>query len=320
MKKITLLFFLLSISCFSQIDENLLLYYKFEGNALDATENGFDGFENNISYVADRFGNENSAAYFNGLDSFIDFPNLEVLKPQLPVSFSFWIKYDSSDYRDRALFNTSFEEDISSGIFFNAQAASGRYSIAYGDGSPYYSPNSRRSYNSYKSVINDEWHNITVVVEGSQNMQIFIGCKDFGGSYSGFGGDLFYSATPGSLGRHDRELDFPADYFKGSLDEFKYWDRALSQVEILSYCDTLGIQIINEQSVILFPNPAQDVFYVNGRGDRIATIEIFDSFGKKLLSYPFQQESDIRSLPNGIYFVRLIGETTVNTKKLIIKR
>src|SRR5690606_2941820 len=111
MKTITLILLLVSIPCFSQIEENLLLHYKFDGNTIDESGNGFDGLASNVTYTADRFGNVNSAVYFNGANSFIDLPNLAALKPQLPVSFSFWIKYDSSDYQDRAVFNTSFEED-----------------------------------------------------------------------------------------------------------------------------------------------------------------------------------------------------------------
>ncbi len=130
MKIITVLL-LVSFSCFSQIENNLLLHYKFDGNTNDESVNGFDGISNNITYTTDRFDNANSAAYFNGVDSFIDMPNTADLKPQLPVSFSFWIKYDSSDYHHQEVFNTSFEEDISSGIYFNSQVSTGNYAVIH---------------------------------------------------------------------------------------------------------------------------------------------------------------------------------------------
>lgn len=320
MKIITFLFILISIPSLSQIEEDLLLHYKFDGSALDETENGFDGAANNITYTADRFGNENSAAYFNGVNSFIDLPNLAQLKPQLPVTFSFWIRYDGWSYRDQAVFNTSFEEDISSGIFFNAEAGTGKYGVSFGDGTPAYTPSTRRSFSSNTTIVTNEWHHITIVVVDALNMEIYLDCKEGGGTYSGSGGTLFYSSTSGSLGRHDRELGAPADYFRGAIDEFKYWDRALGLEEIYSGCHSLEIQEINKSSFIIHPNPAQDILRIQGNWDANATIQIFDSLGKKLLSSSLQHEVDISSLPNGIYFVKFLDEASVTSKKLIIKR
>lgn len=320
MNKITLLLFLITTFCLAQTDQNLLLHYKFDGSTLDETANNFDGFENNITYVADRFGNENSAVYFNGVDSFIDLPNLTELKPQLPVTFSFWIKYEGTTYKDKAVFNTSFEEDISSGIFFNASAVSDRYSVSFGDGSPHYSPDSRRSYSSNAPVIMNEWHNITIVVVDSMNMNIYIDCKENGGIYSGEGGSLFYSATAGSLGRHDREMAAPADYFKGGLDDFKYWDRALSFDEIQYNCHNLGVSESKRQIFSIYPNPAQNILHFRGAIENDTKIQIFNALGQKIISCPFQEEMDISSLSDGIYFIKIFDKSASTTEKLIVKR
>lgn len=319
MKIITLLFILISIPCVSQLEENLLLHYKFDGNTNDETANQFDGLPNGVTYVDDRFGNENSAVHFDGINDFIDLPNLPELKPQLPVSFSFWIKYESSDYKDRAVFNTSFEEDISSGIFFNSEASTGRYGVSYGDGTQAYTSSTRRSYTSNKTIINDKWHKVIVVVEGSLEMKIYIDCKENGGTYDGSGGNLFYSLTPGSLGRHDRSMTDPANYFKGSLDEFRYWDRALTQEDIVILCENLGIQEVKEYSIKIHPNPAQNVVFITGDIDPTTTIRVFDSLGKLVFSKLIQQELDVSSLPSGVYFVKFINDKNVNTKKLIIR-
>ncbi|QAA81729.1 T9SS type A sorting domain-containing protein [Aequorivita sp. H23M31] len=319
MKQITFLLLLISFPCLSQIDRNMLLHYKFDGNTLDETANNFHGLPSNITYVEDRFGNENSAVYFNGTNSFVDLPNVQELKPQLPVSFSFWIKYDSSNYQDRAVFNTSFEEDISSGIFFNAEAVSGKYGVSFGDGSFAYTPNTRRSYTSNQTVVNNIWHNITLVINGPLEMEIYIDCKEAGGTYSGFGGDLFYSLTPGSLGRHDRDLANPADYFRGSMDDFKFWDRALNQEEIYLLCENLGTPEIKESSFIIHPNPAQNLLQIEGIWDEDTSFQIFDSFGKLVRSHSLTRETDISDLSNGLYYVKFISDRKIYTRKLIVK-
>lgn len=320
MKIITLLCILIAIPGISQIDENLLLHYKFDGNTNDETQNQFNGFPSGITYVEDRFGNENSAAYFNGINSFIDLPNVPELKPQLPVTFSFWIKYDSSDYQDRAVFNTSFEDDISSGIYFNTQIATGNYAINYGDGSPFYTSAARRTYVSSQAIVNDEWHNITVVVKGALDMEIYVHCKENGGTYSGEGGDLFYSLTAGSIGRNDRNLGVPANYFKGSIDDFKYWDRALNADELWELCNVLQTSEFAENNFSIYPNPAQDKFFIRSDFKSDFNLSIYNNIGRLVLSAASTTEINIDNLPNGLYFLKFSSEKNTQTKKLIINR
>jgi uncharacterized protein (TIGR02145 family) len=66
----------LSIRCISDstkplqpivnIDSGLIAYYPFNGNANDKSGNGHDGIVEGATLTVDRFGNPNSAYYFNG--------------------------------------------------------------------------------------------------------------------------------------------------------------------------------------------------------------------------------------------------------------
>ena len=49
--------------------------YPFNGNANDASGNGNNGTVYGATLTTDRFGNPNSAYYFNGLSDYIDIPN-----------------------------------------------------------------------------------------------------------------------------------------------------------------------------------------------------------------------------------------------------
>lgn len=319
MKIITVLL-LVSFSCFSQIENNLLLHYKFDGNTNDESVNGFDGISNNITYTTDRFDNANSAAYFNGVDSFIDMPNTADLKPQLPVSFSFWIKYDSSDYHHQEVFNTSFEEDISSGIYFNSQVSTGNYAVNFGDGSPYYNPSARRTYTSNSQIENNKWIHVIVIAKAALDMEIYIDCQEHGGTYSGDGDDLFYSLSPGSIGRNDRNLYVPANYFKGALDDFQYWDRALDQNEIFEICGALSTSDFSANTFIVYPNPAQNTLYIQSGSHTDFHLNIYDNMGRNILSTHSTDIMDIKHLSNGLYFLEFISENTKQTKKLIVNR
>ena len=106
MKK--LLFFLFIMICIQLSSQELLLHYNFDNNITDSSGNNYNGVPSGVTFVEDRNGNPNSAVSFDGINDFIDFPNLSELKPELPVSFSFWIKYESDFVTDRVVFNTSF--------------------------------------------------------------------------------------------------------------------------------------------------------------------------------------------------------------------
>lgn len=317
---VLLLLFVFSVSAAQNIENNLLLHYPFNGNTEDVSGNAYHADEFGVMYVDDRNGNPESAIYFNGVDSYINFPNVSELKPDLPVSFSFWIKYDSDLYTDREVFNTSFEEDISSGVFFNSTQSTGNFAIAFGDGSSNYTINTRRTYTSNSLIETGQWTNIVAVIESETNMKIYVNCNEFGGTYSGNGGPLYYSNTSGSLGRHDRDLNIPANYFKGSVDDFRYWDKALSILEVQFLCDfNLNIETFSlESSIKLFPNPATEFFEIVSPVN-FEQIQISDSTGKIILNDVFTKKQNINGLKSGVYFVNLLSNELVVRKKLIIK-
>lgn len=71
MKKLLFALALISTSSIAQVNLNqgLIAYYPFNGNANDATGNGFNGVVNNgVQLTTDRFGNANSAYLFDGYD------------------------------------------------------------------------------------------------------------------------------------------------------------------------------------------------------------------------------------------------------------
>lgn len=71
-------------------------YYQLNGDALAAV-GGRHGTETGITYGADRFGEVESAAYFDGDVSLIEFPNSDDLMTQ-DWTLSFWMKIDSAGH------------------------------------------------------------------------------------------------------------------------------------------------------------------------------------------------------------------------------
>jgi len=96
--------------------------------------------------------------------------------------------------------------------------------------------------------------------------------------------------------------------------------------------DTIRMNGINElgfllRGVNLFPNPAQDKFYLsipssNGETEHY-TVQLSDAYGKLLSSqsYLAGEAMDISAFPNGFYFVRIIARDKAScVKKLLIAR
>ena len=55
----------------TSLDSGLVLYYPFNGEAQDESGNGNHGMVNGVKWVEDRFGNAQSAAFFDGVDDYI---------------------------------------------------------------------------------------------------------------------------------------------------------------------------------------------------------------------------------------------------------
>ena len=198
---IILVFLVLATTNAQTIEDDLLLHYNFNNNLLDVSGNNNNPTNFGAVFTADRDGNTNGAILFDGIDDYLELPNITSLKPQLPVSFSFWIRYDSDNPNDRDVFNTSFEDDVNTGIFFNSQQSTGNFAINYGDGSNSYTYSTRRTYVSNHAINTGEWKHVAIVVSGENNMQIYVDCVEYGGVYSGSGGDLSYSNLSGVIGK-----------------------------------------------------------------------------------------------------------------------
>lgn len=230
------------------VTDGLTVYYKFDGDTKDVSGNNFHT-TSNATLTNDRFGNVNSAFHFNGVDEYIDFPNVLELKPQLPVTISFWVYFDNLEVTKTFMFTTDFAQNLNTGINMSLTSDKSSFAVAIGDGgSP--SINSRRTKVANSEVKVNTWYFVVVTIVGGMDMDIHI--KEFategaiqndGGEYSGNGGDIGYSEISGSIGRKDANSVKDPYYFKGRIDEFRIWNRKLTNEEInLVYSIQAGME------------------------------------------------------------------------------
>lgn len=86
------------------ITDGLVAYYPFNGNADDATGNGYDAVVSGAELTENRFGQSDRAYDFNGVNSYINVPNSAA--PTSQGSISLWFNARSAEKWDR-LFSMS---------------------------------------------------------------------------------------------------------------------------------------------------------------------------------------------------------------------
>ena len=69
----------------------LAAHYTFDGSVEDISGNNHTGVANGTMFIQDRFGNENSALYFNGNDDNIRIPFTGSLKIEKDITLSAWV-------------------------------------------------------------------------------------------------------------------------------------------------------------------------------------------------------------------------------------
>jgi Concanavalin A-like lectin/glucanases superfamily/Bacterial Ig-like domain (group 2) len=89
----------ISVSCIVAVKDSLsiglIAHYPFNNNAVDATRHGYDGIGTDLASTTDRFGNPNSAYYFNGTSSYVvvtDKPALRLNNTDFTLNM--WINLD----------------------------------------------------------------------------------------------------------------------------------------------------------------------------------------------------------------------------------
>ncbi len=239
-------FLLLSVSLSAQIPTNGLVgYWPFNGNATDESGNGNHGTVNGATLTTDRFGNANSAYYFDGLNDFIQGNNAGVTLPtgSSPVSICVWVKNTGGTHNGaNSVCIYHYGQNSVAGKSFHLHMDLPTRNIYYGTG-----------YGGGVSIgslsgIDTNWHFVTVIYEGvSSNMlKIYLDGILNNETTTANAPDILLS----SLWQMGRFMD-QNGYFGGKLDDILIYNRALTPVEIsLLYNESLCEQNITVTDTI----------------------------------------------------------------------
>ena len=223
MKKLQILLIFILFSVFSFSQSNLVAYYPFNGNVNDESENANNGTVNGATLTTDRFGNANSAYYFDGSSNYISITDSPDINIQTGESFtiSYWIKHaaqNNGKYMiSKYLGSIGVEPSYALGTGSNGDSYSW-FEFTAGNGIE----------NRGSIDLNDaNWHNITTVFKSGESISIYIdGVLDVTKSTT-------YAES--IINTNDLTIGCNADltrFYNGSIDDIKIYKKVLSEIEI----------------------------------------------------------------------------------------
>jgi len=241
----------------------LVGWWGFNGNAQDGSGNGNHGTVNGATLTTDRFGNQNGAYNFDGVDDFIYGSMNNISSPYVTSNiFNFYIPYTRTYnfwFHADSISGNSINQHILSlfdaGIEYNGITSSPTYTSL-----PQYYPN---------WTLNQTWNMATIRVNNfsgdlfingnhvsslSPFIYILICCPcesipppppvvfipPFSNAYD------FYFGAGRSITPTQCFALRKSGYFNGKLDDIGIWNRALTQQEITElYLSPTGVSIPN---------------------------------------------------------------------------
>jgi hypothetical protein len=205
----------------ADLNDGLVAYYPFNGNATDESGNGNDGTVNGATLTTDRFGNVNDAYDFDGINDYILVNSSDSLNIDHRLTIAAWIKKDSTKRYAGIVGN-----DWSGYTFmFDKEGNQLRLELAQ--------KTAWVSFHNSHTIENNTWYYVVVTFdslnENTNKVTFYVNGQkgnELPTSYSDLNDmSKLYIGYQGCCGSR---------YFDGNIDDVRIYNRALSECEIKS--------------------------------------------------------------------------------------
>lgn len=326
---LALLFTSASIFLSAQVNltNGLVAFYPLNGDASDSSSNSLDGTLIGTSSTSNRFGNSNSAISFNGSSDAITVAHNSLLNLTSDKTISVWYKItDSSNFNPypTLIYKKGSTDYPTFGLYFredNGYGAS-RFRPCFIQGSTI----NKEVYTKerYRDYVN-QWVHVLISYSSSDGyMRIY-----FNGVLSdSLSAPAFVSNTSTEslqIGRGN-SANFSANYFKGSLDDIRIYNRVLNDAEINAvYTETFSTSIdevySNAKTFIVYPNSFSTnvtIYSPNAIDNKVA-VKIFDLQGKLVGEDMFANGDvvDLTYLKQGNYIFQIENNNVIERHRVV---
>jgi hypothetical protein len=192
------------------ISSGLVAYYPFNGNAIDASDNGHDGTVFGATLTADRYGAANSAYRFDGINDYIRIPDSASLNFTGDFSISAFIRTTTVG---RIVFSNMLEVSPHDGYSFRVSNSGAMYAMS-GD----------VPLIGNTAITTGTWRHVAFTLAGTTGRIYVDGVLDKSGPCgvpTVFNGDQTIGASY-----------TPFYFFNDGIDDVQVFNRALSSAEI----------------------------------------------------------------------------------------
>ena len=231
----TILLFLLSATFWfggvahADLNDGLVAYYPFNGNANDESGNEHHGIVYGASLTADRFGNQNKAYSFDGISNYIEIADAADLRAASHIiSISLWIKsiYKGPDPL------VIIRKGVSCGVpGWHISTGHSQYNSTDILSLEFFGWDGiQDSWRTSVLTHHNEWLHI-IGISDSNTAKIYINSSLL--SISRVKDDVpINSNWPMTFGTSKQSCPYTSEFFKGIIDDIRIYNRALSDPEI----------------------------------------------------------------------------------------
>ncbi|MFC1857237.1 putative Ig domain-containing protein, partial [Thermodesulfobacteriota bacterium] len=205
----------------TSLNEGLVAYYPFNGEAKDESGNGHDGIVNGATLANDRFGNPNSSYSFDGASNYINISSVPTFINDEEKSFFLWVYLPDGISGDgfgniRSIIDSSPSGHWRS-FYIGIEGTSYKPSVllesTVAEGEP---------------VTHDQWHHVGFVWAPNTPIKMYID-----GNLSGQSENLSsWSSLTGSIYIGRQYSNPSGHYYEGKIDDIRIYNRALSEAEV----------------------------------------------------------------------------------------
>jgi hypothetical protein len=213
------------------LQDGLLAYFPFTGNANDSSGNGNNGTVTGVNLTSDRFGNLNSAYSFNGLNSWPNTTPDSVQEISIDNTFiplgsdytiSLWMKTTDNTKMQQCLFNSINH----TGFIVEFHNNNNLNKLMYGVGNSINYWDIIHISGTYSTFQNDIWHHV-IFIKSASTYTLYVD-----GNFDGSSSVSQSSAYSSSVGLRIGSIGGGYEVFHGTLDDVSVYNRTLTQSEI----------------------------------------------------------------------------------------
>ena len=313
--------------CYSQTSTGLIAHWDMNGTTNDVSGNGHNGHGNNLTSAIGKDGVMGHAWYFNGTNSWITIP----CSPALNIQ-AFTI---SATLKVEGFYTGTCHGNIILARGTTAPAGTGTYLFEFTDYPAGYGcttgmdttresfmPKANGTGTSLLSstytpfdytphIVANQWYNVVVTFNDTVYKTWVNNVLKATDTIATPGVHIGTSTDSASIGYNIYEATSGYPYgFKGILDDIRFYNRVLSDTEILHLFPT-GIEntVAVNSTISIYPNPATTEISISA-SNLINQITITNLFGKTVYTHEYNSEHvqvNIADLPAGMYFIKING-------------